>query len=745
MVDAASACPDDAALQKYVDGLGNREEGRDIELHIERCSACRETLMLFALVSVAPWASADADIEARAPRRYQLRALLGVGGQGAVWRAWDAKLCREVALKFVDLGESRTRVALRTEARSLARVQHAGVVEIYDVQLTESPGYISMALCRAGSLADRISPARPARELAARFSEVAEALALLHGAGILHRDLKPSNLLVRDDGGLLLGDFGLATEASSTGGSPGDRCGTPAYMAPEMLTGGRHTPATDQYAFFVALSQALAGSPIPTPRARLPRSVPRWIRRVVRRGLDSEPGRRFEDMRAVARALRREGSSVSRGASLAAAGAFAAGGLLLTGPWGNPGRSCERREPIEDWDQSVRAEVRARVRADTIISRIDRYADGWRAADRAACGREAVRRCLWRQRERIDEWATEVREATDDAAMKRLEQSLPRWTEYGYCVDARDDGIAVPHVARRTERVQRQIHETVAFAERGGDPLLEAEAWLQRGLHVGMIDVDHVAADEAFSFTGAALARGGSPHWLSAALAKAQARLDVNRQRHADAQRHASTCIDHALRIEDWDAAARCEGLLSAVLSSQGQDDLALEALESARVHHARTGQSPGDAAGLELDFRYASLLESSGSLKAASEAYAALADTLDATQPESANRSLALTSLGRVQLALGQPRAARRSLRAAVEIEERNDAPARVAMAQQYLAVTEAALGNVDEARRILASARTVLESDVLGDHDALAQIEALVESYASPPEAPTSGLDSK
>ncbi|MBE1558280.1 serine/threonine-protein kinase [Nonomuraea africana] len=207
--------------------------------------------------------------------RYLLAEELGRGGMGAVWRAHDQVLDRPVALKQVLvpgwMGErDRERAFERVlrEARATARLRNPYVITIHDVVMDEGHPWIVMELLPASSLEqvlERSGPL-PERVVADIGVKLLEALRAAHAAGITHRDVKPANVLLLDDGGVVLTDFGIAHVANSpTLTATGMLMGSPAYMAPERLEGEPAGEASDLWALGATLYAAVEGVP-PYPR-----------------------------------------------------------------------------------------------------------------------------------------------------------------------------------------------------------------------------------------------------------------------------------------------------------------------------------------------------------------------------------------------------------------------------------------------------------------------------------------------
>jgi hypothetical protein len=203
--------------------------------------------------------------------RYALEAPLGRGGMGVVWRAHDTVLGRAVAVKEVvlppTLPDDERRAAharVLREARAAARLNHPGAVTLYDVVLDQGHPFIVMELVPASALADLVrtgGPLSPAR-VAEIGIQLAATLEAAHRVGIVHRDVKPGNVMVAEDGGVKLADFGVA----SLQGDPqltatGLVLGSPAYMAPEQAAGELSGPPADFWALGATMFFAVEGTP----------------------------------------------------------------------------------------------------------------------------------------------------------------------------------------------------------------------------------------------------------------------------------------------------------------------------------------------------------------------------------------------------------------------------------------------------------------------------------------------------
>ncbi len=209
--------------------------------------------------------------------RYRITEEIGRGGMGVVYRAHDARLGREVALKVLGPGTGEDpdlQRRLKQEAQAAAQLAHPAICVIHEIDETDGSTYIAMELVRGLSLATmvkgRLGPAR-ALELAL---EIGEGLAEAHARGIVHRDLKPSNVMVTESGHAKIIDFGLAkvvrpldpvtsdTDTPNRGlTDPGRIIGTAAYMSPEQVRGGTIDPRSDLFSFGALLYEMLAGVP----------------------------------------------------------------------------------------------------------------------------------------------------------------------------------------------------------------------------------------------------------------------------------------------------------------------------------------------------------------------------------------------------------------------------------------------------------------------------------------------------
>jgi len=203
--------------------------------------------------------------------RYALREQVGRGGFGVVWRAHDTLLQRDVAVKAIEFPailDDAERAVIRTkvlrEARAAARLNHPGLITVFDVIEEEGRPLIVMELVRASTLADLVTREGPLPEdrVAAIGIDVLEALGAAHSQGIVHRDVKPANVMVSESGHVQLGDFGIAAVIDDPKlTSSGNLAGSPSYMAPEQAQNRPPTAATDLWGLGATLYFAVEGTP----------------------------------------------------------------------------------------------------------------------------------------------------------------------------------------------------------------------------------------------------------------------------------------------------------------------------------------------------------------------------------------------------------------------------------------------------------------------------------------------------
>ncbi len=260
--------------------------------------------------------------------RYRLDERLAAGGMGEVWKGFDTRLSRNVAVKILHAGLSsndKFRARFQLEARAVAALQSPGIVALYDYgEETGDEGLISylvMELVPGRSLADilRDRGTLPPDEVMKIVATAADALETAHRADIIHRDIKPANLLVDESGTVKIVDFGIASARGASGlTETGTVMGTLAYASPEQLNGAELTGATDLYSLGIVAYEALMGRPpfvSDTPVAvmnghmtqappPLSRDIPPGIAQVVLQALQKDPSARYASASDMARSAR---------------------------------------------------------------------------------------------------------------------------------------------------------------------------------------------------------------------------------------------------------------------------------------------------------------------------------------------------------------------------------------------------------------------------------------------------------
>jgi tetratricopeptide (TPR) repeat protein/predicted Ser/Thr protein kinase len=251
------------------------------------------------------------DVPGRMIGRYEYVRTLGSGGMGVVHLTRDPELDRLVAVKLVHKRALSPHSAerLRREAATLAKLNHVNIVTVYDVGEHEGELFIAMEHVEGSTLHDwqHGGSRRSVTELIDVYRQAAAGLAAAHRAGVVHRDFKPSNVLVGSDGRVRVADFGLAMDESRDSQAPTStpdrstrrtRGGTPGFMAPEVAAGERASDRADQFALCVSMCEGLSG--ILVGRGDILSPIrPRWLRRVLARGMSPDPRHRWPDLQTL--------------------------------------------------------------------------------------------------------------------------------------------------------------------------------------------------------------------------------------------------------------------------------------------------------------------------------------------------------------------------------------------------------------------------------------------------------------
>jgi tetratricopeptide (TPR) repeat protein len=361
--------------------------------------------------------------------RYAIIRTLGRGGMGTVYAAHDPQLDRQVALKLLH-HTSASPKSLIDEAKALARLDDPHVVQVFDAGEQDGEVFVAMQLVDGEDLARVLATRTPKpAQILSWFVDAGHGLAAAHAAGLVHRDFKPSNVLIDRRGRVAVTDFGLAvnTRADSEADRADRLAGTPSYMAPEQHNAEAASPASDQFAFCVALWEALFGqhpfvagdrtsmspfeigaaifdgSLIPPPRGARAARVPRRVVDILLRGMARAPAERWPTMPALIaelqRATRRRAwpALVAAGVVVAALGG-AAVWVLGGGAIGGDEASCEElaSQRIDAaWSPATIARLAtslaasgrsyATATATATTDTLQRYASKWQALATETC------------------------------------------------------------------------------------------------------------------------------------------------------------------------------------------------------------------------------------------------------------------------------------------------------------------------------------------------------------------------
>jgi tetratricopeptide (TPR) repeat protein len=452
---SASECLDENEATAFVGGLSDPADAARIEVHLDQCPECFQLVSELARVSerASPHPQVGADPSpldappgAKEPLRrgtklgrYVLLKRVGGGAVGVVYAAYDPKLDRQVALKLLraEGAAGGASARLLREGRAMAKLTHANVVTVHDVGVVNDRTFLAMEFVDGATLRDWSSErVRRWRETLDVFVRAGRGLAAAHHSGIVHRDFKPANVLIDRAGRVLVTDFGFARSVDAEEAdvvSPDKEpdhlasatvtagvVGTPAYMAPEQHRGETADARSDQFAFSVALYEALygerpfAGDSVAELRATVSAGtvrpapndskVPPWLRRVLLRGLRVDPNERFASMDQLLAVLSRH-RNANRWWIAAVLAVIATAGAVALGahPSSRPTLVCKGAERKLDglWDEARKKAVHdaflatgkpyAQATWERTEAALDGYAKDWVAAHTDACEATRVR------------------------------------------------------------------------------------------------------------------------------------------------------------------------------------------------------------------------------------------------------------------------------------------------------------------------------------------------------------------
>lgn len=404
--------------------------------------------------------------------KYEIREELGRGGFGAVYRALDTTLKREVALKVLNpalLHEAGWLARFRREAQVIAALEHPRIVTVYEIAEADNRAFIAMKLLRGPSLDQLLKTGGPLPWEEARriVLEVAEALTYAHGQGVLHRDLKPANIVLDAATGAVLTDFGFARLMGDTSlslSASGGLVGTPHYIAPELWQNQPPSPASDLYALGCILYEMVLGrkafpgdtspavmmahfQPLTLPEA-WPDGTPPGLADVLRRALAQEPAERFPTIAALTEAV----------------------AALQVDPWAVPYAELEAAIAAQAWSEALalaeslhaqapdyRAVARLLEQAKAELARADLIAQ-WRAQAEAALAAGQLQAA----RAAAEQW---LRLAPEDNAAQMMQRRI----ETQLATDAKSQKASVqmqpvhiPDLARPPTTDMGSVQESLA-------------------------------------------------------------------------------------------------------------------------------------------------------------------------------------------------------------------------------------------------------------------------------------------
>lgn len=726
--------------------------------------------------------------------RYRLLELLGKGGMGSVFAAHDPELGRRIALKVLrtPASSARAKHELLREAQALALLSHPNVVPIYDVGSAGELVWLAMAELRGPSLMQWLqSEPRTWAQIVAIFVEAAAGLAAAHRDRLVHGDFKPANVIVEESRAIVV-DFGLARRVGVEGPqaleshdalprhdeatTDGVVHGTPAYMAPEQLRGLPLDPRTDQFAFCVALFQALHGRhpfldaaelddrpKVKQMLARVDRGqvartndgVPRAIDRVLARGLAARPPQRWPSMDVLVARLeavlrpRPRWPSALLVAVLGGATAIA---------WMRPDHaSVCPDDPLADvWSDARAASVVARLEgfaapyaADTaarVGGGLADYTARWRDTFAQICAEPSAdfdqqMRCLADRRVALATTLA-VLEHADAGTLVRAVTAVQSLADPRACVEPLEvlASASDPQLAALEDRITeidaldnagrydaalQAARATVAEADAQNDARLQGEAYHRLGAafdRLGRYAEAEPALDRAVYF---ALAAGDDDTAVAAMsdLVKVVGH-DLLRLEDARAwERHAEATLSRIAARPALVASLRnSEGLLRL---AAGEPDAAIERFADALAITDADGANP-----LRMSSalnNYANALAAAGryaeARSALERAIGLLEDTLGPNHPAIAGD---LSNLGFIADRQGDLEAARRYLERGVAIAAAGAGEDHPSLheATNNLAVFYYSAGELESAAQLFDRTRALAEKNLGRDHPALAKV---------------------
>jgi len=545
-VYSESGCLNEGEILEFFAGRLEEPVREAIEHHLDACPSCLDLVAdvaagiagaaldtgaslsaldtdlraKVATLDMPLWPDLDSDEPAILPwgaligGRYEIRQIIGVGGMGIVYSCLDRSLEREVALKVLrDRPSTQGEVVwaeerLLGEAQLLAGLSHPNIVVVFDVGSDDGRVFIAMELVRGRTLEAWLEASPPPSQetVLEVFVAVGRGLVAAHAAGVIHRDLKPANVLVGDDGRIRVTDFGLALSregafaAARSGSEQGFEeltneprrvtsgrswVGTPRYMSPEQLSGAAASTASDQFAFTLALAEALLGSnpfPATTMEERqgriaagpvLSSGLSRSLRGLLRRGLAAHPSERYPSMAALCDELDRirKGRPWRLWSALGLSLVTVIALVVLRVMY--PATTCENGEQIvfEVWSPNVRDRIETAVKGahDTeaveawrgLEPLFDSFATHWMRAYSEVCAEASDDHSAQRKQARLIRRRCE-RSGLDRRLLRRHRQRRRRGSLRARPRRARDQVrlcVVDRTVAGDARRVRRKVGE----------------------------------------------------------------------------------------------------------------------------------------------------------------------------------------------------------------------------------------------------------------------------------------------
>jgi tetratricopeptide (TPR) repeat protein/predicted Ser/Thr protein kinase len=709
--------------------------------------------------------------------RYEVRTTLGQGGMGVVLLAHDEALERYVAIKLVRhrarsrSGDTLARDRLLREAQAMARLSHPNVITVHDVGTYGERVFVAMEHVQGATLSVWLDErARSIESITRVFVGAARGLAAAHQAGLVHRDFKPDNVMVADDGRVLVLDFGLARAAdgpvSSAGASasgaftldggatpltmPGWVMGTPAYMAPEQHHGDA-SPASDQFAFCVALYEALYGAR-PFGGRTLEElaqakkdgivgfppdiAVPRTLTDALRRGLSASPRERYASMLDLVDAL--EGGprrrSRQRGIMAGFAGlAIVAGGLAAMDPAGadpcsgsgsGAGAGSGSAAALAGaWDAERRAAVQAGLAAapsayakdtsDTVLGALDAYADALVDARERTC-----------RATRVEHTQTESELDARMGCLARRRHDLAAVVDVLASADAEtvqhavDTALGLPPVASCDEatgsaRAEPTSADEAAKLDALHDLASKVTALTMAGRYPEAKEAIARLLSESEALARPALV--AEAQYLHAELLHRTGEYEPAREAYLRALDAAADANDDRIAARAWDGLAFCVG------HSLAQ----LERAEGYARHLEATVLRLGSPTDLEAGLQQTlGILAHDGGRLPDARAHFEKAVALREELGDETELAAVLVNLARTMQAQGEIEPARKVVERAVATMEARYGPShpQVAKTLTYLGGVEFEAGDVDAAAKRYERALAIQQETLPADHPEVA-----------------------